>query len=118
MSNEVQWGKIATGVMGGLLLALQGINLTELGNVATQGNARAETLKQIEQEGMQRAAALKDLSKSLDNQTRILENGSKLLDADSRSLVNQEKMLNLLEKGFERRKAEQSYPPPDTEYAP
>jgi hypothetical protein len=109
--SSALWGKIGAGAVGGILLALQGLNLSELGNVADAGNKRAESLKIIEQEGMQRAKALEGIAQSIEQNSEILKNGTEMLRHDSDQLENQRKILDLLERNLEAKTSANPSPP-------
>ena len=102
--SHANWTTIGAGIAGGVLLALQGVNLSELTQVGEQGRQRAIALEGIEKTLEGQAQILKDLDVSIKQNNTILENGAKLLESDSRSLDNQQRILELLEKNLEIRK--------------
>ena len=81
-AKHTDWGKIVTGVVGALILGLQGVNLSEIGQVGAGGEKRQVLLEQL-------IVISKDIEKSLDNQTKMLEH-------DNRSFENQQQILTTL----------------------
>ena len=89
-ARHTDWGKIITGVVGALILGLQGINLSELGSVGAGGEKRQVLLEQL-------IVISKDIEKSLDNQTKMLEH-------DNRSFENQQQILTTLTSAINERR--------------
>jgi hypothetical protein len=96
-TSHLDWGKIASGVVGALILALQGVNLSEIGSSAEQGNKRMEVLQQL-------LVISKSVDQSLHNQNEILRNGADLITRDNESLKNQTEILNTLKTAIEERR--------------
>ena len=89
-SKTALWAKIGAGVGGGILLALQGVNLSELGHVSNDGQKRMETLQQL-------LVISKDIDESLKNQNQMLAH-------DVQSIENQQEILNTLKTAIQERR--------------
>ena len=77
--KSTDWTKIVGAVAGGVLLALQGANLSEVSHGNSNGEKRMETLQQL-------LVISKNIDASLKNQTQMLEH-------DEQSASNQKVIL-------------------------
>jgi hypothetical protein len=90
--------KIVSAAAGAIILTLQGVNLSELGNVSEEGRQRAIALKGIEQSIEQNSKIQQDLVHSIQQNSDILKNGADMLKYDNEQLRNQEKIIELLQR--------------------
>jgi hypothetical protein len=88
--NGAKWTTVGAGIAGGILLALQGINLSEIGHVSDDGQKRMEVLQQL-------VTISKDIDASLKNQNQMLAH-------DDQSFQNQKEILETLKKAIEERR--------------
>jgi hypothetical protein len=84
------WTKIVGGVVGVILLGLQGVNLSEISHGNENGQKRMQILEQ-----------LLDISKNIETS---LQNQNKMLEHDSRSFDNQQKILETLTTAINERR--------------
>lgn len=89
-AKAIDWNKLLTTGLGVILLGLQGVNLSEIGQVGAGGEKRQALLEQL-------LVISKDINTSLANQ-------SKMLDHDSRSFENQQRILETLTKAIDERR--------------
>jgi small-conductance mechanosensitive channel len=91
------WTKIAGGIVGVILLGLQGVNLSEVTTGNENGSKRMQLLEQL-------LVISRDMEKALENQTKILENGAEMLNRDEASLKNQGEIILTLKKAIDERR--------------
>ena len=89
-AKPTDWSKIITSALGVILLGMQGLNLSEIGQVGAGGEKRQVLLERL-------IVISTNIEKSLDNQ-------SKMLDHDSRSFENQQRILETLTKAIDERR--------------
>jgi hypothetical protein len=102
--NAANWTKIATGVLGAVLLGLQGINLTEVTHGNQNGEKRMQVLEQLLVIGRDTKELLDRQTKMLDNQTQTLQNGVQLLKNDDDAFHRQQQILETLKAAIAERK--------------
>jgi hypothetical protein len=88
--KSTDWSKIVTGALGVIILGLQGVNLSEIGQVGAGGEKRQALLEQL-------IVISKDINTSLTNQSKMLEH-------DNRSFENQQQILDTLTKAINERR--------------
>ena len=88
--------QIGTGVVGAIIVGLQGINLNETGAVAQNGEKRATMLEEI-------LDISKNIETGLKNQTQILQNEVQMMQADDRSLKMQGEILETIKSAISAR---------------
>jgi hypothetical protein len=93
------WQKIGAGVAGGVLLALQGVNLSEVIGTADLVKRteeaierQGELIKQINDESRR-------IETGLENQHTMMENQRVLIDRVNKTIDNQTEMLKSLKNG-------------------
>jgi hypothetical protein len=91
------WTKIIGGCLGVVLVALQGVNLSETSNVAEGGEKRTVLLEKL----IEISHGMND---SLNNQTLILQNDTKMIQDDSLLLQKQELILSTINDAIEKRR--------------
>jgi hypothetical protein len=96
------WTKIGAGVAGGVLLALQGVNLSEV--IGT-----ADLMKRTEEAIERQGELIKEINNEshrietgLENQRLIMQNQSVLIDRVNKTIDNQTEMLKNLKNGQDR----------------
>jgi flagellar motility protein MotE (MotC chaperone) len=100
--KTTSWTKIGAGVAGGLLLALQGVNLSEV--IGT-----ADLVKRTEEAIERQGELIKEINKEshrietgLENQRLIMQNQTVLIDRVNKTIDNQTEMLKSLKNGQDR----------------
>jgi methyl-accepting chemotaxis protein len=95
-TKPTSWTKIGAGVAGGVLLALQGVNLSEV--IGT-----ADLVKRTEQAIEQQSALIKEINAesthieaALENQRTIINNQGLLIDRVNKTIDNQTEMIKTL----------------------
>jgi hypothetical protein len=96
-AKHPDWGKIITGVVGALILGLQGVNLSEVAGVSAGGEKRQVLLEQL-------IVISKDIEKSLDNQTKMLEHDNKNFENQQHLFENQQQILDTLTTAIKERR--------------
>jgi hypothetical protein len=94
--SSATWMQIGTGVVGAIIVGLQGINLNETGTVAQNGEKRATMLEEI-------LDISKNIETGLKNQTQILQNEVQMMQADDRSLKMQGEILETIKSAISAR---------------
>jgi hypothetical protein len=94
--SSATWMQIGTGVVGAIIVGLQGINLNETGAVAQNGEKRATMLEEI-------LDISKNIETGLKNQTQILQNEVQMMQADDRSLKMQGEILETIKSAISAR---------------
>ena len=88
--KHTDWSKIVTGALGVILLGMQGVNLSEIGQVGAGGEKRQALLEQL-------IVISHDIEISLKNQNQMLEH-------DNKSFENQQQILDTLTKAIDERR--------------
>ena len=89
--------RVLTILAGGAMLALQGVNLSEVASGNAQGNQRMDVLQHL-------VRISEDQTNLLEASKKILENGTLELARDEESLTNQTKILNTLNRAIDERR--------------
>jgi hypothetical protein len=95
--TATSWTKIGAGIAGGVLLALQGVNLSEVIGTA---DLVKRTEEAIERQGVlikEIDAESRRIEIGLENQKTIINNQTVLIDRVNRTIDNQTEMIKLLQ---------------------
>lgn len=96
-NSKPQWTKIGAGVAGGVLLALQGVNLSEV--IGTSDLVK-RTEQAIEQQGVlikEIDAESRRIEIGLENQKTIINNQTVLIDRVNKTIDTQTEILKHLQ---------------------
>jgi hypothetical protein len=101
-NKTTQWTKIGAGVAGGVLLALQGVNLSEVIGTADLVKRTEEAIERQGQLIKEINNESRQIETGLENQRTMMTNQSLLIDRINKTIDNQTEILKSLKNGQDR----------------